>query len=92
MEWKWRAVLFVVAWSFFCSLLLFASQVRGEAVCDLCCVAVVSASGSLNFLFGGDLLEFCGVWDVFLGVVRSGVVLRVAIAGGKNDVVRMRCE
>lgn len=52
---------------------LFASQVRGEAVCDLCCVAVVSASGSLNFLFGGDLLEFCGVWDVFLGVV--GVVL-----------------
>ena len=56
-------------------------------MCDLCCVAVVSASGSRNFLFGGDLLEFCGVWDVFLGVV-----MRVAIAGGKDDVVRMRCE
>lgn len=65
----------------------FSSQVRGEAVCDLCCVAVVSASGSLNFLSGGDLLEFCGVWDVFFGVV-----LRVAIAGGKKDVVGMRCE
>ena len=74
----------VVAWSFCSSF--FASQVRREAVCDLSCVAVVSASGSLNFLVGGDLLEFCGVWDVFFGVV-----LRVAIAGDRKGAVRMRC-
>ena len=51
----------------------FASQVRGEAVCDLCCVAVVSASGSLNFLSGGD----------FVGVLWSlGCFLRCCVASG----------
>ena len=59
-----------------------------ERQCAIC-VALLWFQPLEASIFSPEVIlwEFCGVWDVFFGVV-----LRVAIAGGKKDEVRMRCE